>query len=175
MEEKSVLLAQLFDHKTIEILKKLLLKKDIFYLRDLSRETSVSLATTFRIIQKLLGLGLVSKDHQDKFTFYRINRESQVYKEIYALVLGSTPDPIDLFKQLLKEKFVGLFQAYVTKDKDRKIFVVSEHISQTDADTLAQTVQATTGTKPNYMVITPTFFEQMQTIGLITKDKLSVL
>ena len=175
MEEKSVLLAQLFDHKTIEILKKLLLKKDIFYLRDLSRETSVSLATTFRIIQKLLGLGLVSKDHQDKFTFYRINRESQVYKEIYALVLGSTPDPIDLFKQLLKEKFVGLFQAYVTKDKDRKIFVVSEHISQTDADTIAQTVQATTSAKPNYMVITPAFFEQMQTIGLITKDKLSVL
>jgi len=175
MEEKSLLLAQLFDRKTIEVLKKLLLKKDIFYLRDLSRETSVSLATTFRIVQKLMGLGLVAKDHQDKFTFYRLNRESQIYKEIYALVLGSTPDPVDLLKQQLKEKFVGLFQAYVTKDKDRKIFIVSEHVSQTDADAIAQTVHQATGTKPNYMVVTPSFFEQMQTIGLITKDKLSVL
>jgi len=175
MEEKSILLAQLFDRKTIDILKKLLLKKDVFYLRDLSRETSVSLATTFRIVQKLMGLGLVSKDHQDKFTFYRINRESQAYKEIYALVLGTTPDPADLLKQQLKDKFVGLFQAYVTKDKDRKIFIVSEHVSQKDADIIVQQVYETTGTRPNYMVVTPAFFEQMQTIGLISKDKLSVL
>jgi len=175
MEEKSLLLAQLFDRKTIEVLKKLLLKKDIFYLRDLSRETSVSLATTFRIVQKLFSLGLVSKDHQDKFTFYRINRESQIYKEIYALVLGSTPDPIDLFKQQLKDKYFGLFQAFVTKDKDRRIFIVSEHVSQPDADTIAAVVHDTTGSKPNYIVVTPAFFDQMQSIGLITKDKLSVL
>jgi len=172
---RSQLLANLFDKKTIEVLKKLLLKQDRFYLRDLSRETSVSLATTFRIVQKLMGLGLVCKEQQDKFVWYKLLRNTDIYKEIYALVMGATPDPADLFKQQLKEKFAASFQAYVTKDKDRKIFIVSEMVKQIDTDAILSNVAESTGTKLNCMVITPAFFEQMQTIGMIQKDKLGVL
>ena len=172
---RSQLLANLFDKKTIEVLKKLLLKKDIFYLRDISRETSVSLATTFRIVQKLVSLGLVTKEQQDKFTWYKLLRDTEIYKEIYALVMGATPDPADLFKQQMKEKFAAAFQAFVTKDKERKIIVISEMVKQPDADAVISSVAETTGTKLNCMVMTPQFYEQMQTMGLISKDKLSAL
>ncbi len=172
---RSQLLANLFDKKTIEILKKLLLKKDIFYLRDISRETSVSLATTFRIVQKLMGLGLVAKEQQDKFSWYKLLRDTEIYKEVYSLVMGSTPDPADMVKQQLREKFAAAFQAFVTKDKDRKIIVISEMVKQADADAIISSVAESTGTKLNCIVMTPAFFEQMQTIGMISKDKLSAL
>ena len=174
-DARSKLLANLFDKKTIEVLKKLLLKKDVFYIRDLSRETLVSLATTFRIVQKLVGLGLVTKDVQDKFTWYKLQRDSDIYKEIYALVMGATPDPIDMLKQQLKEKFAAAFNAFMTKDKDKKIFIVSDIVKQADVDEIANKIHEVAGSKPNYMVITPQFFDQMQTIGLISKEKLSVL
>ncbi|MFH0869208.1 MAG: helix-turn-helix domain-containing protein [archaeon] len=172
---RSQLLASLFDKKTIEILKKLLLKKDIFYLRDLSRETGVSLATTFRIVQKLMSLGLVTKEQQDKFTWYKLLRDTDIYREVYSLVMGATPDPADMFKQQLKGRFAAAFQAYMTRDKDKKIFVISDMVKQADADAIISSVTETTGTKLNCMVITPAFFEQMQTIGMIAKEKLASL
>lgn len=175
MDEKSSLLANLFDKKTVEVLKKLLMKKDIFYLRDLSRETSVPLATTFRIVQKLVAIGLVGREHQDKFTWYKLNRDSAVFKEISELVFGTTPDPVETFKSVLKEKFNGFFHAYVTKDKDKKVFIVSEIIKSQEVDELSVKVVETAGSKPNYMVVTPALFEQMQNIGLISKEKLGVL
>ncbi len=176
MDEKSSLLANLFDKKTVEVLKKLLLKKDIFYLRDISRETGVPLATTFRIVQKLVGMGLVGREQQDKFSWYKLNRDTPVFKEVYELVLGAKQDPLDLFRELLRGRFDGLFSAYVTKDKDRKIFIVSETVKGNEVEEVSQKIaESAGGQKPNYMVVTPAFFEQMQAMGLIMKDKLGAL
>ncbi len=175
MDEKSSLLSNLFDKKTVEILKKLLAKKDIFYLRDLSRETGVPLATTFRIVQKLVGMGLVGRERQDKFTWYKLNRDAPVFTEISELIMGATPDPLAIFKSVLQEKFNSFFHAYVTKDKDKKVFVVSEIVKPGEVDELIGKVVETSGSKPNYMVVTPAFFEQMQAMGLVSKEKLSSL
>src|SRR3989344_4764345 len=80
MENRTQLLANLFDKKTIEVLKKLLLKDGTFYLRDISRATNVSLSTTFRIVQKLMGMGLVEKDQIEKFTIYKTNdKEGKIF------------------------------------------------------------------------------------------------
>ena len=175
MDEKSTLLSSLFDKKTVEILKKLLLKKDIFYLRDISRETGVPLATTFRIVQKLVGMGLVGREQQDKFTWYKLNRDSQTFKEVHELVIGAKQDPLELFKTLLKEKFEGSFSAFVTKDKDKKVFIISDLVKTADVEEVSKKFIENSGFKPNYMVVTPQFFEQMQTMGLIAKDKLGSL
>jgi len=177
MDEKSSLLANLFDKKTVEVLKKLLAKKDIFYLRDLSRETGVPLATTFRIAQKLVGLGLVGREPQGKFTWYKLNRDATIFKDVSDLVFGSTPDPMAQFKSVLQEKFGAFFHAYVTKDKDRKVFIVTDVLKPADVDEVAGKLSESAGgaARPNYMVVTQQFFEQMQAMGLVNKEKLSSL
>ncbi len=170
--EKSGLLANLFDKKTVEILKKLLLKKDIFYLRDLSRDSQVSLATTHRIIQKLVSLGLVTKQQQDKFTFYKILRDAPIYQEISNLIFGNIEEPAQVIKKELRDAFGPTLKVYQGRDKDKKIFVVSEQAKQANVDEITSKIYEQTGMKPTAMVITPAFFEQMHIMGLISKEKL---
>jgi DNA-binding MarR family transcriptional regulator len=172
MEARAVLLSSLFDRKTVELLKRLLLKKDVFYLRDLARETGVSLATTYRIVQRLCSLGLVKKEHKDKFTFYYLVRDSAIFTEIHDLVIGSAPDALAIFREKLASKFTN-FALY--KDKDKKLFIVGDGLSQTETLEIAKAVQDQTGTKINFMVLQPQMFENMQEMGLVNKEKLGVV
>ena len=172
MEEKTQLLASLFDKKTVEVLKRLMVKPGNFYIRDLSKESGVPLATTFRIIQKLTLLKLVQKKEMDKFVFYSVNKEAPIYNEVHSLVFGTTSDPIELFKKSLHERYSGAFTAY--QDKDKKIFVVSDLLKETEVAELATFVYQKTEVKPNYIMITREFFQKMQDMGLIQKDKLQI-
>ncbi len=172
MEGRAILLSSLFDRKTVELLKRLLLKKDVFYLRDLARETSVSLATTYRIVQRLCSLGLVKKEQKDKFTFYYLVRDSAIFNEIHDLVIGSAPDPLQIFKEKLLGKYTN-FKLY--KDKDKKIFIVSDEAGQPEVAEIAKAVQDQAGTKLNFMVLQPQMFESMNEMGLVNREKLSLV
>jgi len=175
MHNKSALLASLFDAKTVEVLKKLLVKKDIFYLRDLSREAGVSLATTYRIIQRLLKLGLVSKEHKDKFTFYTLVKDSPAYKELYTLIIGTAPDPISALREALSNKYGSKFSLYLLKGKEKKIFIVTEAADSSNIRALVNKVSEKIGQKINHIALTPAQFNQMQEIGLIDKSKLELI
>jgi len=174
MHNKSALLATLFDAKTVEVLKKLLVKKDIFYLRDLSRETNVSLATTYRIVQKLTKLGLVSKEQKDKFTFYTLVKDSPVYKELYTLIIGTAPDPIATLRSELEKKGKE-FSLYLLKGREKKIFIVSAKLDDATVKPIIDKIAGKTGQKLNYLVLKPAQFNQMQEMGLIDKNKLEVI
>jgi len=213
-------LANLFDKKTIEVLKKLLLKDGTFYLRDISRDTSVSLSTTFRIVQKLMGLGLVEKDQVEKFTIYKVKRDSAVFQDVYGLVFGKIDDPASQIRKAVSEMYpaaaykiyktddkegkifvvfqdvyglvfgkiddpasqirkavsemypAAAYKIYKTDDKEGKIFVVSSHIKQSEIEDMVAGIVNITGKKPACMLVTPEFFENMQTMGLVNKDKL---
>ena len=171
--EKTQLLSSLFDHKTVDVLRKLLLKSNNFYIRDVSKETGVPLATTFRIIQKLTALGLVQKKEMDKFVFYSVNKEASIYHEVHTLVFGTTNDPIELFKKTMKERYSGAFTAY--QDKDKKIFIISDMLKEPEVIEMANHVYLKTEVKPNYILVTREFFQKMQDMGLIQKDKLQVI
>ena len=175
MQNKSALLASLFDAKTVDVLKKLLIKKDVFYLRDLSRETGVSLATTYRIIQKLAKLGLVSKEQRDKFTFYSLAKDSPAYRELYSLIIGTAPDPISALRTHLTDKYGSNFSLYLLKGKEKKVFVVSDIAENKDVRAIIDKVADKIGQKLNHLVVKPTQFEQMQEIGLINKAKLDII
>ena len=172
MEGRAILLSSLFDKKTVELLKRLLLKKDVFYLRDISRETGVSLATTYRIVQRLCSLGLVKKEQKDKFTFYYLVRDSATFNEIHDLVIGSAPDALAIFREKLGEKFTN-FKLF--KDKDKKLFVVSDEAKQAEVAEIAKAVQDQAGGKINFMVVQPQMFENMCDMGLVNKEKLGVV
>lgn len=167
---KSVLLASLFDNKTVEVLKKLMDKKDVFYLRDISRDTGVSLATTFRIVQKLVGLGLVQKVRQDKFTFYTLVRGTPIYNEVSSLIVGSPTDPVQMLKVGLEARYASQFQLFGLEGNDKKLFIVGQSIDEEHIKQLMVKILEQTSIRYDYLVLAPQQFEQMKSIGLISKD-----
>jgi len=158
------LLSQLFDQKIVAIIEKLLLKKGIFYLRDLSKESEVSLATTYRIVQKLSDIGLVIRERQGKIIFYKVLRDSAVFKEVYDLIIGEPFNVIEIFKKKLKE---------VNKDikliphKD-KMFVVGD-IDQSIVNNIVSKISEQADSQLNILVISTQQYEQMRKIGLISE------
>lgn len=167
---KTELLAQLFDRKTINLLKTLLTKKDNFYLRDISRESGVSLATTFRIVQRLMGLGLVAKESKDKFIFYNLLRDTNVFNELSSLIVGAT-DPLQILKAELDTKFgQNSYALHTTRGKDKKLFLVSEKLNQKEIEQLIQQNQQLQNQKLSYLVLQPQQFDQMMQLGLVGKD-----
>ncbi len=165
------ILSNLFDKKTVELLKVLLIKEDIFYLRDLSRETKVSLATTYRIVQKLLKLDLVKKETKGKLVYYILNKNSEIHNQISTLVLGaSAQDPLALLRQGLNEKYLGMYEIYVLKGKKKKIFIISDFIDSKFASEVIKNIKEQTSEVLDYMVVTKAQFDQMQQMGLVPKN-----
>ena len=70
----SVLLG-LLDQKVLRIVKVLIKhKNDQFHIKKLSQTSKVPLATTFRILNKLVKLEIVQVDTIGKFKLYRLNK-----------------------------------------------------------------------------------------------------
>ncbi len=79
------ILEQLFDKKTLDVLRLFYQNdKKEFYIRELSRLSKVSLATTFRTVQKLVKLNLVNRIQISKFKVYILadNEQSRFLGEV---------------------------------------------------------------------------------------------
>jgi len=125
---KQELLSNIFDEKIVIILSELLKKRGRFYLRDLSRETGVSLATTYRIIQKLKNSNIVYKDGREKIEFYEINRTSDEFKILKKIFFDNDLENYSKIKEKLKNKFENKFKIYTDKKDKNKIIIVSSSI-----------------------------------------------
>lgn len=158
------ILSALFDDKTVRVLDKLLDKKGIFYLRELSKEADVSLATTYRIVQRLLDMGLVEKQMRDKFTYYNIKTNSPMFDELCGLLRGKKAEPLEVFKEKIKNMGVSV---YVTKTN--QLFVVGDTISGELKPALDELNAG--GKKYKHMVIKEDQFKQMAELGLIDKAR----
>ena len=119
------LMSKIFDIKTVKVVEVLLTKRGRFYLRDLSRESGVSLATTFRIIQKLKNIDIVYKDGKEKIEFYELDRNSENFVILKDIFMESEQKPGEIIKQEL-HKIHGLEpRIYYEKSNENKIIVVS--------------------------------------------------
>ena len=166
MIERIQILEKIFDKKTVRIVKELLDNPTIFYLRDISKKTKVSLATTYRIIQKLADANLVEKQKIGKFIQYKV-KKGNTYEELFALINGKDIDPISLFKSKIKEKYNANFKIYNTKDG--KIFLISNSIDKITE--IIQSIEEETQTKLNILKVTEEQFKQMRMMSLIKEGK----
>ncbi len=99
-------------------------------MRDLSRETGVSLATTYRIIQKLKNSNIVYKDGREKIEFYEINRTSEEFKILKQIFFDNDLENYSKIKEKLKNKFENKFKIYTDKKDKNKIIIVSSSIPE---------------------------------------------
>lgn len=162
MVDRLKLLKEVFDDKTVRVLEELTKIQDIFYLRDLSKETGVSLATTYRIIKKLVDIGIVKKEKVGKFVQYKV-KKGEKFNEINSMLLGEEIDPLKIFKKEIEKKHNSSFQLYNTKDG--KTFLISKSID--DVKESKKKTKERTGEELNILTVTPDQFENMKDMGII--------
>lgn len=166
MRTQAKLLAEIFDEKMVRLLQCLLMKEDIFYLRTLSRESGVSLATTHRVVQRLLKMGLVTKEVKDKIRYYRLAKSSPVFRELYSVIIGTSANPIAMLKDNLNEEYGDKASVYTSKN-GKQIFVISNNVKPDFLRETCETIQKVTGVKLGALLVSPVQFKQMRVIGLI--------
>lgn len=119
------LMSKIFDIKTVKVIEVLLTKRGRFYLRDLSRESGVSLATTYRIVQKLKNVDIVYKDGKEKIEFYELDRNTKNFVVLKDIFMESEQKPGEIIKKEL-HKIHGLEpRIYYERSNENKIIVVS--------------------------------------------------
>ena len=119
------LMSKIFDIKTVKVIEVLLTKRGRFYLRDLSRESGVSLATTFRIVQKLKKVNIVYKDGKEKIEFYELDRNSKNFSVLKDIFMESEKKPGEIIKQELHNIHGLEPRIYYERSNKNKIIVIS--------------------------------------------------
>ena len=157
------ILATLFDEKTVRVLDKLVDKKGIFYLRELAKEADVSLATTYRIAQRLMEVGIVEKQVRDKFIYYSLKTDTPLFDDIYGLLRGKKADPLEVFCE--KIKGVGV-QVYSTKG--HQLLVVG-NVDNTKLNSALDELNSS-GKRYKHMLLKEDQFKQMVDFGLVEKS-----
>jgi DNA-binding transcriptional ArsR family regulator len=160
------LMSRLFDEKIVEILRLVLRKKDIFYLRDLSRESGVSLATVYRITQKCLEAGIVRKDKEGKTVFYRVDRKSPAFQAAYELIIGKPED----IRKVLQREIGSNAKIFFKKGDKGKVFVVGKNLNKDILKTKVEKVSIEAGIALKALFLSPEQFSEMREMGLVICD-----
>tara|TARA_Y100000310_G_C20587040_1_gene765974 strand:+ start:108 stop:629 length:522 start_codon:yes stop_codon:yes gene_type:complete len=166
------LLSSIFDAKTVSVIAALLKKKGRFYLRDLSRESGVSLATTYRIVQKLLSARVVLKDTKEKIEFYEINRSSKEFQELCGIFLESLKSPAEMFKELLSELHGTEPRVFSDKEDVNKVIVVSSLTDRSQLANITKQIEDETGLKFKTALFSSSQFIEMKNLGYINSKHL---
>ena len=84
-------IVELIDPKIISIIHLLLKDKDeLFHLQKISQNTGIPISTTFRIINKLVDMGLIDRLNVGNFKIYRIASNSKTAELSRILLVKSS-------------------------------------------------------------------------------------
>lgn len=170
--ENIELLQSLFDHKIIRIINVLLQNKDKeFYLRELSRESTVSLATTYRIVQKLVELKIIKKIKVSRFKVYQIEDNEQAIF-LSSIIKGrkkALQEFIDKAK-LIKGVNVLILHGEESETK-ANLLLIGENIDAEKIKGIVNEIKDKHEFIISYLTLTPVQYEQMSSIGLLQRQK----
>jgi len=174
MAEKSIL-EGLFDEKILKVLKLFILNpEDEFYVREVAKRTRVPLATSFRILQKLVILNLLREIKIKHYKAYRLeeNKDTQFLESI----LTTARSAIDEFvEQCSKLRNVQEIIQHGKETKDRvSLLIIGKNL---DTEAIKQIVGSIKD-KFNFSImqlpVEPEQFNQMSQMGLYPQKKVTL-
>jgi len=168
--EPSEILEDLFDSKILKILKHFMKNPDKeFYLRELSRITRVSPASTYRILNRLVKLDilLVKEIKTAKLYSIKQNKTVEFMKSILEV------DVIELFvEQASKVDQVEEVMLLGKKEQDKaNLLLLGDSIDTAKVKLFAGVIKEEHGFTINHMSLSRDQFEQMSSMGLYPGSK----
>lgn len=173
MVRKEVL-HSLIDSKKIAILDVLLNAHEEMVLKEIAEKSKVPMASTFRILQELVGQGLLHKRKWKTSTIYSCiqNEKTDVLKELFS----NEYDGVSEFVQLIVEG-AGV-QSIISHGAPRKgkanLLVIGESLDGVQLEEASQKVREK-GFDLTYLPLTKKQYDQMSKMGLYQGEKKVVM
>ena len=166
------LLEELFDRYTIRIIQLFLSnKEETFYLREVSKQTKVPLATTSRIINKLLKLNILKLNKLNKFKVYSLNNNTYVkYLESF---MKKDVQILDKFVDSINH-FSGIESIILHGDemKDRaNVLLIGNNIDTNAIKEVVANIKEGSKFTVSALVLTREQYDQMSQMGLYSGKK----
>lgn len=170
--KNSSLLAELFDKKVLDVIMIFLKNRDKdFYLREVSKQSKVPLASTFRIVAKLQQLEFIQPIIISKFKLYRL-ADNDKTKSLETLLLGRKT-PVDIFvenvSRLTEVKSI-ILHGDITRE-GANLLIIGEQVDSGTLKTLSAEIKEKYNFTINHLVLNDEQFGQMDAMGLYPKRK----
>ncbi len=167
---KREVLHSLIDSKKMAILEILLNAHEEMFLKEISEKSKVPMASTFRILQEMVGQGLLHKRKWKTSTIYSCvqSEKTDVLKELFS----NEYDGVHEFVQLL----AGLegVQNIILHGSQRKgkanVLVLGEQLDTNKVEDACQNIREK-GFELSYLTLTKKQYDQMAKMGLYQGEK----
>lgn len=166
------ILEKLFNKSTIRLIQLFLREKEKqFYLREISKETKIPIATTSRLLNKLLKLEILKLIKIKKFKLYELNQNNDV--RFLERFLKKDTHLLEQFVDIIKDlKGIQRIILHGEEQKDRaNIFLIGEEI---DAGKIKETVgnlKDKSKFTVSALILTPEQYSQGSQMGLYSGRK----
>ncbi len=166
------LLEELFDKNIIRMLQLFLsFKEKKFYMREISKETKIPIASTSRILTKLVKLELIELIKINRFKLYQLNDNDDI--RFLKRFLKKEIQILDKFVDSIKN-FPGIERVILhgeQKQHRADVLLIGEDI---DSDKIKETVGALRDTSKftvSALILTNEQYDQMSEMGMYTGKK----
>lgn len=164
--EQISLFEKLIEPKTLKLLRVFFDDEDKdFYLIELSKRSGTPPASTFRIINRILSLGIIELRMVNKFKFYKVmkNKETDFLKSL----IKKDKKALDLFVERIRE-IEGVKQIVLhgkeTKDK-ADLLLIGDNIEASFVKSIAFEIKEKYGFTISWMTLSMEQYEQMLSMG----------
>ncbi len=170
--EPAELLEELFDRKMLKVLKTFLNNPDVkFSQRELSRKTRVSLASTHRIVNKLVEIGVVETLKLKKFKAYRLSEGSET-KFLEGLIDFKESALDEFVKKIESLENIEKIILHGEAEKEKaNVLIIGEGVDETAISDIVVEIKEKYDFKIIHLIIDPVQYRQMNDMGLYPKKK----
>ncbi|MBN2881847.1 helix-turn-helix domain-containing protein [Candidatus Woesearchaeota archaeon] len=169
---ESEFLGELFDKKVVSILSQFLGNPDHeFYLRELSRASKVSPATTHRILFRLEKLDLVESVSVAKFKIYLLKKNK--HSEFLSRVIKTEINPLQIFIDKISE--IREISSVILHGKKTKtqanVILLGSYFDQQILRQIIDDLKTKYKFDISYLTLSEDQFEKMTQMGLYHENR----
>lgn len=166
-------LSSLFDEKKLNVLSVFLSDpKKEFYLQQVSDESKVPIATTYRIVNKLVSVEVLVCNKVSKFKVYHLNENAtEVVHILNSMVFKEKFGLLDFIKQISFVTGVDSIILHgVDSDSKASLLVLGEGIESEKIKLISFEAKEKYCYNLTYMLLSREQFEQMKLLNMITGE-----
>ena len=170
------ILEGLFDKKMLMVLKLFLKKKDQqFYLKEISKQTRVPLATTHRILSKLLELEVIEKTKIKHLKIYKL-AENEKTKYLESVFEEKKTIIDEFLEQANNISGIKTIMIYGREEKDKaNLLIIGESVDNSLIREIIIKIKEKYNFTLTHLVLTETQYEQMAAMNLYPGKKEIIL
>lgn len=169
MVRKEVL-SQLIDSKKAAILRVVLNSSEEMYLKEIATKSNVPITSTFRILQELTVMEILTKRHWKTSKVYVCNQNEKAafLKDLFAEPFDGLQTFVDAIEAVPGIESVILHGA--RKKGKANVLLLGENINRAKIDPLCEDLKGK-GFELSYLTLTKDQYEQMAKMGLYSGEK----